>query len=35
MTDLNRSMLFFGETLGLELAHVALDRMVAFYWTPR
>ena len=32
VADLNRSMSFFGELLGLELAYVALDRKVAFYW---
>jgi lactoylglutathione lyase len=30
--DLQRSMTFFGETLGFELAEVFLDRHVAFYW---
>ena len=32
VSDLQRSMTFFGDTLGLELAHVFLDRKVAFYW---
>lgn len=32
VADLQRSMSFFGETLGLELAQVFLDRRVAFYW---
>jgi lactoylglutathione lyase len=32
ITDLQRSMTFFGETLGLELAEVFWDRRVAFYW---
>jgi lactoylglutathione lyase len=32
VTDLDRSMTFYGETLGLELAHVFWDRRVAFYW---
>ena len=32
VSDLSRSMAFFGETLGLQLAHVCLVRRVAFYW---
>ena len=32
VTDLPRSMQFYGETLGLELAQVFPDRKVAFYW---
>jgi lactoylglutathione lyase len=32
VTDLQRSMSFFGQTLGLELAQVFWDRRVAFYW---
>jgi len=32
VSDLQRSMAFFGETLGLKLAHVVPDRKVAFYW---
>jgi lactoylglutathione lyase len=32
VTDLGRSMAFFGETLGLELATVVWERRVAFYW---
>jgi lactoylglutathione lyase len=33
VTDLQRSMTFFGQTLGLELAAVVFwDRRVAFYW---
>jgi lactoylglutathione lyase len=32
VTDLRRSMAFFGETLGLELADVVWERRVAFYW---
>jgi lactoylglutathione lyase len=32
VTDLQRSMTFFGETLGLELAEVVWERRVAFYW---
>jgi lactoylglutathione lyase len=32
VTDLRRSMTFFGETLGLELAEVVWERRVAFYW---
>src|SRR5271170_7179568 len=30
--DLQRSMSFFGEALGLELAQVFPERSVAFYW---
>lgn len=32
VSDLTRSMLFFGEVLGLELAQVFQERRVAFYW---
>jgi lactoylglutathione lyase len=32
VSDLERSMDFFGETLGLQLAQVFLDRRVAFFW---
>jgi lactoylglutathione lyase len=32
VSDLQRSMTFFGDTLGLKLAHVVPDRKVAFYW---
>ena len=32
VTDLQRSMSFFGQTLGLELAEVSWERRVAFYW---
>lgn len=32
VADLQRSMSFFGQTLGLELAEVFWDRRVAFYW---
>jgi len=32
VTDLERSMTFFGQTLGLELAEVFPERRVAFYW---
>lgn len=32
VTNLERSMTFYGETLGLELADVSWDRRVAFYW---
>jgi len=32
VSDLQRSMAFFGDTLGLKLAHVVPDRKVAFYW---
>src|SRR5271155_4565630 len=32
VADLQRSMSFFGQTLGLELAEVSWKRRVAFYW---
>ena len=32
VADLQRSMGFFGQTLGLVLAEVFWDRRVAFYW---
>jgi len=32
VTDLQRSMSFFGQTLGLELAEVFWERRVGFYW---
>jgi lactoylglutathione lyase len=32
VADLQRSMTFFGEVLGLELAQVFSERRVAFYW---
>jgi lactoylglutathione lyase len=32
VSDLQRSMAFFGEVLGLEVAQVFLERKVAFYW---
>src|SRR3954453_14482503 len=32
VTELHRSMAFFGQTLGLELAEVFWERRVAFYW---
>jgi lactoylglutathione lyase len=32
VTDLQRSMTFFGQTLGLEIAEVFWERRVAFYW---
>jgi lactoylglutathione lyase len=32
VSDLGRSMKFFGNVLGLELAHVIPERKVAFYW---
>jgi lactoylglutathione lyase len=32
VTNLERSMAFFGSTLGLELAEVFRERRVAFYW---
>jgi lactoylglutathione lyase len=33
--DLRRSMRFFGDALGLELAQVFAERKVAFYWIGR
>jgi catechol 2,3-dioxygenase-like lactoylglutathione lyase family enzyme len=33
--DLQRSMRFFGDALGLELAQVFSERKVAFYWIGR
>jgi lactoylglutathione lyase len=35
VSDLKRSMSFYGETLGLTLAHVFPERNVAFYWIGR
>jgi lactoylglutathione lyase len=35
VANLRRSMKFYGETLGLELAHALLERGVAFYWTGK
>ena len=32
VADLQRSMTFYGETLGLKLAEVFKERRVAFYW---
>ncbi len=32
VADLQRSMSFFGQTLGLELAEVFWEQRVAFYW---
>jgi lactoylglutathione lyase len=32
VSDLQRSMAFFGDVLGLELAQAFLERKVAFYW---
>jgi lactoylglutathione lyase len=32
VSDLQRSMKFYGESLGLELAQVFPERRVAFYW---
>lgn len=32
VADLQRSMTFYGQTLGLELAEVFWERRVAFYW---
>ena len=35
VTDLKRSMSFFGGALGLELAQFFPERKVAFYWIGR
>jgi lactoylglutathione lyase len=35
VSNLRRSMKFFTEILGLELAHAVPERGVAFYWTGR
>ena len=35
VADLRRSMKFYGETLGLELANALPERGVAFYWIGR
>src|SRR3954453_4208014 len=32
VSDLKRSMSFYADVLGLELAHVVPERGVAFYW---
>jgi lactoylglutathione lyase len=32
VTDLKRSMAFYGDALGMEIAQVFEDRRVAFYW---
>jgi catechol 2,3-dioxygenase-like lactoylglutathione lyase family enzyme len=32
VSNLERSMKFFGEVLGLELAYAVAERKVAFYW---
>lgn len=32
VSDLQRSMAFFGDVLGLQLAQLFLERKVAFYW---
>jgi lactoylglutathione lyase len=32
VSDLKRSMAFYGDTLGLKIARVFPDRRVAFYW---
>lgn len=32
VSNLERSMKFFGDVLGLELAYVVAERKVAFYW---
>lgn len=33
VSDLNRSMHFYGDVLGLQLAKALPERKVAFYWT--
>lgn len=33
--DLDRSIAFYRDVLGLPLAHVVADRNVAFFWVPR
>lgn len=35
VANLRRSMKFYGETLGLELARAFPERSVAFYWTGK
>ena len=35
VANLQRSMSFFGDALGLELAQVFRERKVAFYWIGR
>ena len=35
VSDLHRSMAFFGDALGLEVAQVFWERRVAFYWIGR
>jgi lactoylglutathione lyase len=32
VSDLRRSMAFYGDTLGLQLAHLVPERKAAFYW---
>src|ERR1700735_804013 len=32
--DLDRSIAFYRDTLGLPLAHVIPERQVAFFWVP-
>ena len=32
VSDLGRSMRFFGDVLGLDLAYIVPERKVAFYW---
>ena len=32
VSNLERSMAFYGDALGLQLAHVVPERRVAFYW---
>lgn len=32
ISNLERSMAFYGETLGLKVAHILPERKVAFYW---
>jgi lactoylglutathione lyase len=34
VSDLNRSIAFYRDTLGLRLAHVIPERQVAFFWVP-
>lgn len=33
--DLDRSVAFYRDVLGLPLAHVVPDRNVAFFWVPK
>jgi catechol 2,3-dioxygenase-like lactoylglutathione lyase family enzyme len=34
VSDLDRSIAFYRDTLGLPLAHVIPERQVAFFWVP-